>query len=155
MALERYTRGFEDEVEVLAQMSIGRMWDRMLGEFLDRWSQLQRLGLDADEMERELRAHLDGLSPKFEQDVARQSSGVAYNQGRSAQILTEQAEGRVQVVVRSEVLDENTCAPCASLDGAITEVGTPDYHALMPPSQCQGGDRCRGFYVPIRGGGDA
>jgi hypothetical protein len=53
--------------------------------------------------------------------------------------------------LRSEILDSNTCEACANLDSAVFEVGTPDFHTYMPPAQCLGGDRCRGFYVAISG----
>ena len=55
--------------------------------------------------------------------------------------------------MRSEVLDEATCATCADLDGMVFEVGTSDFDRYMPPAMCEGGDRCRGFYVVIAEGG--
>jgi len=74
---------------------------------------------------------------------------VAYNQGRAAEIKTAKEEGKARFVLRSEILDENTCSECMKWDGAIFEVGTPAFDEYMPPAQCLGGDRCRGFYVAI------
>jgi hypothetical protein len=150
MPLERYVNAFDDQAEVLATLDVGRMWDRMLREFLDEWVRLDRQGLSAEAIERAMEAHLDGLSDKPLLDLARQTSGVAYNQGRAAEIRSQPA---VEYVVRSEVLDQNTCAPCAELDGSIVAVGTPEFDALMPPARCEGGDRCRGFYVALGSGG--
>ena len=28
-------------------------------------------------------------------------------------------------------------------------IGTSEYFANMPPAQCDGGDLCRGFYIPV------
>jgi hypothetical protein len=119
----------------------------MLGEFLGRWVQLDRQGISDAEMEAELQAFMDGLSTKFEDDLARKASSVAYNQGRAAEVLSS---NQVDFVIRSEVLDANTCQTCAGLDGAIVEVASDDFQALMPPALCEGGDRCRGFYIPVR-----
>jgi len=33
------------------------------------------------------------------------------------------------------------------LHGEIVQLGTSDYFDLMPPSDCDGGGRCRGLYV--------
>lgn len=49
--------------------------------------------------------------------------------------------------MRSEQLDTNTCAPCDDLHGTITEVGSPEYFATLPPTGCRGGGRCRGVEV--------
>ncbi len=94
-------------------------------------------------------AFIDKLSMRPVEDLARQSSGVAYNEGRGAEILSQHEQGNVEHVVRSEVLDDNTCAACAALDGMVVRVDSPDFKALQPPAQCFGGNRCRGFYIAI------
>jgi hypothetical protein len=147
--LDRHVRAFEEQAEVLATMDIGQMWDRMLGEFLGEWERLNRQGLPDAELERELRAFMDGLSDKPTADLARKSSSVAYNQGRSASTLGAAEQGSAQFAVRSEVLDTNTCDECAALDGLVVEIGTPSYYEFLPPAKCLGGDRCRGFYVAV------
>ncbi len=149
MPLDRHIVAFEEQVNVLATLDVGEMWDRMLGEFLGEWGRLDRQGLDSTAMEAEMRSFMDGLSNKPEQRLARTSSGVAYNQGRSAEILSAGVEGLTEFVVRSEILDRNTCAVCARLDGSVFEVGSADYHTFLPPAQCLGGDLCRGFYVAV------
>ena len=99
-----------------------------------------------------MRAFMDGLSERPLTDLSRTSSGVSYNQGRNVEIKDAADSGDVQFVVRSEVLDTHTCRSCSFLDGEVFEVGTPDYERYMPPAECEGGDRCRGFYVAISGG---
>jgi len=154
MPLERHIAAFGEEVEVLATLDVGNMWDRLLGEFLNHWLPLDQAGVSETEMAAEMKSFMDGLSTKPEEDVARQSAGVAYNQGRSAEILSAAEDRGVEWVVRSEILDENTCEMCALLDGKDAQVGSADYKDLMPPRYCEGGRRCRGFYVAIGPGGE-
>ena len=152
MAVERSVVSYGEQVEILATMDVGKMWDRYLGEFLAEWERLNRLGLAEAEMERSMMAFMDELSTKPLEDLARQSSSVSYNAGRSKEILAQFNDGAATFVVRSEILDNNTCATCADLDGSVIDIGTPEYDYFMPPAHCSGGDRCRGFYVMIAGG---
>lgn len=146
----RQITAFEDQMEMLAVMDVGIMWDRLLGEFLGEWERLQRQQLSVDEIERALQAFMDSLSEKPVEDLARKGSSVAYNQGRQAAIVGSRAQA--QFVVRSEVLDSNTCDTCSKLDGTVIEVGHRDFYRFQPPALCEGGDRCRGFYIPLTGG---
>lgn len=134
------------EITKVAGLDVGAMWDRMLGEFLGQWSQLDRQKLPGAEIAAELQAFMDSLSEAPTEDMARTSAGVVYNQGRMA----EMESAGVERVVRSEVLDQATCEVCAQLDGEVYEVGTGEYYENAPPAKCEGGDRCRGFYVPLR-----
>lgn len=152
MALRRFVRAFRGEEEVTAQLTVGKLWDRLLGEFLGRWTELNRQDLPPAEIEAEMESFLDDLSEKPIQDLARTSSTVAYNEGRKAELLTALDTGKATFVVRSEVLDTNTCRPCEALDGAVFEIGTPEFREYQPPAKCDGRDRCRGFYVPIAEG---
>ncbi len=151
MALERHIAQLGEQSEILATMDVGKLWDRMLGEFLGEWERLNRQGLSADAMDRAMVGFMDDLSDKPIADLARQSSSVAYNQGRAAEILSAHVDRGVEFVVRSEILDSATCEACANLDSAVIEVGTPDFDEYMPPAKCEGGRNCRCFYVAIRG----
>lgn len=151
MAVRRHIQAFEGEVETLAGVDLDSMWARLLNEFLNEFARIERQGLSALDMDRELTAFMEGLSEKPVDDLARKSSSVAYNQGRNAEILTAREDGRAQFVIRSEILDDRTCAACAQLDGSIFEIGQPGYLEFMPPAKCLGGDRCRGFYVAVSG----
>lgn len=154
MPLARHIAVYEEHVEVLATMDMGKMWDRFLGEFLGEWERMNRLNLADDELERRMLAFIEDLSDAPVTDLARQTSGVAYNQGRGAEILSAAAEGVVEFVVRSEVMDANTCEFCSQIDGAVFDAGSDDYYRWHPPAGCAGQDRCRGFYVPVAGGGE-
>ena len=137
---------YAEHVEVLSTMDVGQMWDRLLGEFLGEWARLERANLPPAELDRRMTAFMEGLSEKPLADLARKSSTVAYNKGRSAEIL-EQA---IEWVIRSSILDPvRTCRPCELLDNEPFMVGTSEYFANEPPLQCLGGDRCQCFYIPV------
>jgi hypothetical protein len=140
---------FDEEIELVATLNVGAMWERLMGEFLAEWDRQRRAGRDGEDLDRALQEFMDALSDKPIADMARQSSTVAYNEGRDVAIRTAAERGLVSYVVRSEVLDQATCENCASLDGVVFEVGTPEYEMFQPPARCLGGDRCRGFYVPV------
>ncbi len=152
MALERHIAALGEQSEILATMDVGKLWDRMLGEFLGEWERLNLQKLSPDAMDREMVAFMDGLSDKPIEELARKSSSVAYNQGRAAEILSAHTDRGVDFVVRSAILEPGvTCDPCWNLDSAVIEVGTPDFDEYMPPAKCEGGRNCRCFYVAIRG----
>jgi hypothetical protein len=71
--------------------------------------------------------------------------GETLNNGRTAGIfaLTNPPE----FAMRSEQLDKETCAACTGLHGEITQVDSAEFYALLPPSGCYGGGRCRGVMV--------
>ena len=151
MPLEHHTQAFADEIQTLATLDIGQMWDRHLGEFLGEWTRLDRGQLPAAEMEKGMLAFMENLSDKPTIDLARKSSTVAYNRGRNAETLTAKEQGQAEFVIRSAILDQSTCGTCQLLDGAAYEIDSPDYWNDHPPLQCEGGDRCRCFYVVVPG----
>ena len=50
-------------------------------------------------------------------------------------------------VVRSAVLDRNTCGECNRLDGERYVYGSDVYYQDMPPNWCEGGNMCRCVYI--------
>lgn len=55
-------------------------------------------------------------------------------------------------IVRSEVLDENTCEPCQDVDGLEFDgVNDPDFARFRngPFVSCLGGSQCRGINIPL------
>lgn len=71
--------------------------------------------------------------------------GETLNLGRTAGAMS--LEQIPEFALRSEQLDKNTCGPCDELHGQIAVVNSPDFYALLPPSGCLGGGRCRGIMV--------
>jgi hypothetical protein len=78
--------------------------------------------------------------------MARASTSQVFNSGRNVSIL-ELAPQLQPDAIRVEVLDTNTCEPCRALDGQRFPIGSAEYLENQPPRQCDGGVRCRGFYV--------
>ena len=67
--------------------------------------------------------------------------------GREVELIKQ----GISRVIRSEILDTNTCGPCFDVDGQQFVVGGPDYHMIAngPYSDCDGKGRCRGLNVAI------
>jgi len=149
MPLDPQLAAFGEQAEVLGALNVGVMFDRLKGEFLAEYVRLERMGLSPAELERSMEGFLTSLSEKPLDDLARKSSGVAYNQGRSAEILSHP---EVEYVVYSSVLEATTCEPCRHLDGEPFEVGSPDYFNNQPGAQCLGGTRCRCIYIAVAEG---
>ncbi len=145
----KYVEEFDGEMRTQAAISIDNLWERMKGEFLNEWTTLNRQGLSPEEMERQLLDFLGDLSTGFEQDIARQSTGVAVSEGRDMAIKSAAEAGDVEFAVRSEILDEATCPPCELLDGTVYEIGSAEYDENMPPAKCDGGARCRGIMIAV------
>ena len=71
--------------------------------------------------------------------------GETLNMGRTAGALD--MPGPPEFAFRSEQLDKRTCDSCSRLHGQIAALGTSEYFALLPPSGCLGGGRCRGLMI--------
>ena len=151
MADDRHDDRLEEEAAVLAALATTKLWQRYMGEALDKYIELERQGFSASRIVQELEQFLVGLSEKPVADIARKTSAVSYNTGRNAEIVAAALEEKVEWVVRSEVLDSATCGPCAGLDNSMFRVGTNDFYEFAPPAKCLGGGRCRGFYIAIGG----
>jgi len=153
MPLEPQLVAFAEQAEVLSGINVGTMWDRLRGEFLAEFVRLDSQGLTPAELDRAMTGFMEGLSEKPLTELARKDSGVIYNQGRSAEILSQPA---VEFVVYSSILEASTtCDPCRHLDGEVFEVGTPDYFNNQPGAQCDGGTNCRCIYIAVASEGTA
>lgn len=130
-----------------ATIDVDSLFARLEGEIVAFLERAYGRGLTDDQVAAELDAFLGQLSDKPINELARQSTGKAFNLGRNVEL--QRQEERVAFVIRTEILDGNTCDPCAALDGTRYDVGSAEYFDNMPPAKCAGADRCRGFYVPV------
>lgn len=90
----------------------------------------------------------DALRAEFDTPIeraGREATNEAFALGRNLEAQERQDE--IGEVVRTEVLDENTCEPCSQLDGTVVVLNSPEYFRLMPPNLCEGREQCRGFYI--------
>lgn len=139
----------DGKAEVVAELNLGSMWDRLMGEALDAVVAANRRGLGATDAAAEVDKILSDLSPKYEASLARSDSAVAYNEGRSVEGRMLSETGQATYAIRTEVLDDRTCKSCAEFDGLVVEIDSQDFEAAMPPAYCEGGDNCRGFYIIV------
>ena len=133
-----------------ATIDAGALLSRLEDEAIAFLESAYRRGLTGEQIAAELEVFLSELSDKPVGQLARKSTTVAFNMGRDDEIKSRAEE--IAFVVRTEILDSATCGPCAGLDGTSYQVGTDAYEENMPPNKCDGGDRCRGFYVPVSNG---
>lgn len=83
------------------------------------------------------------------EDTARQGANVAHGLGRAAGQAALPAPAEVYA---SELLDNNTCGPCAEVDGRTyvdLEAALVDYPGAGGYVGCDGGSRCRGTLVLV------
>jgi hypothetical protein len=88
-------------------------------------------------------------SRKGIEDAARQAANVTHGLGRAAAQAAMPAPAEVYA---SELLDANTCGPCATVDGrtyATLADGLVDYPGAGGFVGCDGGSRCRGTLVLV------
>lgn len=139
----------ESVLLMTSALAVEEQWSRLLGAALAEYSRLYRQGLGVEEIARRVEEHLSGLSTKADELLARESSTVAYGEGRAVEIVAAKRRGEATYALRSEVLDEASCATCVTLDGTVVEIGSADFSELKPPAKCDGRERCRGFYIAV------
>lgn len=99
-----------------------------------------------------MQTHLREKAERLAHNMVLEQIGYVLNAGRTLAALGRDepilaARTQARWAMRSEQLDENTCAPCDTFHGELAAVGTPEYFALLPPSGCLGRGRCRGIMV--------
>jgi hypothetical protein len=102
--------------------------------------------LDPDDVALAVRAHLEALTDAFLQDMIGGAMTQAQNTGRRAVMAEQPAR-----IYASELLDQNTCTNCSSVD-AREYSGITDAEKDYPTGgyrDCQGGPRCRGTLVAV------
>jgi hypothetical protein len=134
------------QAEVTAGLDVSNLVQRLQGQVVAQYNDLAGTGATPESIASALSDYLAGLSAAQIESMARASTASVFNAGRNVTIL-ELAPQLEPTAVRVEVLDKNTCDPCAALDGKAFKIGTPAYLENQPPRQCDGMQRCRGFYV--------
>jgi hypothetical protein len=104
-------------------------------------------GLSREEVANQTGAYLSGLAHSMLRDRLGGALSTAMNAGRRAVMK----EGPAARYYSSELLDANTCASCAAVDG--TEYASlSDSERDYPAGgfvECAGGDRCRGTVIAV------
>jgi hypothetical protein len=117
-------------------------------EALRRWTP----GMDAEDLSRGVRDHLESLSDSFTAD----NLGGALSHAETTGRMNTMMSGPSAALYASEVLDANTCGPCHQINGKwlgnSDEPGIEAKIAAIYPRGyvgCLGRDRCRGQVVSI------
>jgi hypothetical protein len=131
--------------EVRATLDLNSMYDRLRAEAIRLLEDYSQQGLSGQELADAVVAGLRDLGDTTIDQAGRGAATEAFNLGRN--LAAQGARDQISEVVRTEILDRNTCDPCRSLDGFTTTVNGPGYFENMPPNSCDGGDFCRGFYM--------
>jgi hypothetical protein len=133
-----------EAAELAAHARVGPAW---------LWSKLTQVAMETGGSRiadvTAVRESLLGASIRAAYDLARQATNVTYAQGRLSGI---KAMPEPVAVYASELLDGNTCTPCADIDG-VQFASLADALLAYPDGglygRCDGGDRCRGTLVVI------
>ena len=133
---------------VSVDLDVSDLTTRLEREALRLINDLSQQGIEGDELAEQVQAGLASLSDAPIDRAARGATSESFNLGRN--LAAQDRVGEVAEVVRSEVLDANTCRPCRALDGTTYRVNTPAYFEFMPPNKCDGRELCRGFYLYLR-----
>lgn len=102
----------------------------------------------ASEVGAEVKSYLAGLSDSFLAEQANAAIMQAINTGRREFMRANKPEH----VYASELMDENTCPPCAEVDGTewdTVEAAEADAYPAGGYIDCDGGARCRGTLVAV------
>lgn len=135
----------EDDTELddLTDLTDGRLANEIQARITSAAARYTLLGLTGkalwDAVEKEVGEGSTGY-------VDRIATGVAnkvLNFGRSREM--EARKDEIDRYEQSELLDQNTCPPCAEDDGKTAS--NPDDLPGAPNPDCEGGDYCRGFIV--------
>lgn len=117
-------------------------------EALRRWTP----GMDAEDVSRGVRDHLESLSDSFLADNLGGALSHAETTGRANTMLSAPS----MAIYASEVLDGATCGPCREINGKwIANSDDPDAQAKISAVYprgyvgCLGRDRCRGQLVGV------
>jgi len=135
----------EEAFRVRADIDLTDFYERLRKETLQQYADLSQQGYRGEELADRIIGALNNLSDEPIEKAARGAATEAFNLGRNLE-TQKQADG-IREVVRTEILDPNTCDPCRNLDGFTTTVNGPGYFENMPPNHCNGRDLCRGFYL--------
>jgi hypothetical protein len=134
-----------EAVRVGVEIDISEIGGRLEREAMRLISDLMQQGYTGDDLADRVSAGLMDLSDKPVLEAARGAATESFNLGRN--LGAQDATDQIKSVVRTEVLDENTCEPCRILDGFTCEMNSPEYFENMPPNGCDGRDLCRGFFM--------
>jgi hypothetical protein len=136
-----------EAITVGVEIDISELAGRLEREAMRLINDLSQQGFSGEELANRVSAGLINLSDAPITAAARGASSESFNLGRN--LAAQSSSGQITNVVRTEILDENTCPPCQALDGVTVTLNSEEYFRLMPPNLCDGRELCRGFYLYV------
>lgn len=137
-----------DQARVTTDLDVTRLVTTLQEQTVAEFNRLAGAQAGPTALADGLEAYFSSLTDRRIADMARQSTPLAFNQGRHVGILEHRAQlGDYAIRVEVDPTDPNTCEPCQDLNGVSFKIGSPGYMANQPPAHCLGKLRCRGFYV--------
>ena len=137
---------------VAVEIDVSTIAQRLEAEALRLIKQFSQQGLEGQALADAVSEGLRQLSDAPITKASRGATSEAFNLGRN--LVAQEKEAEIEQVVRTEILDASTCAPCRALDFSISKkvytVNTPEYFEFMPPNKCNGRELCRGFYIYLK-----
>ena len=94
-----------------------------------------------------LQDRLSGLSEKSVRNAMAEATNKIFGLARNAEAMKHKEQ--IEIVIRSEVMDEKTCGPCKQVDGLEFSLDSPEADSFLagPYVDCDGGDNCRGINI--------
>jgi len=135
----------EEAIRVRASIDLAEIVSRLQNEDARLIADYSQRGLTGPALANAVTSDLEAMFGTSLERTGREATHEAFALGRNLEAQS-QADS-IGGVVRSAILDENSCPPCVGLDGQTYTFNSADYFNDMPPNHCDGGEQCRCLYI--------
>lgn len=135
-------------VKVLSQIAVKKMADKLANEWK---GELIRQRLVGQVASNNLRSVLVDLSQNVFKNEMQETANQTFGIGRASEAM--KVKDQIEKVLRSEVMDDNTCSECAKIDGGEYDPNDPAVQDFIGGGyiDCEGGpERCRGINIFVK-----
>lgn len=135
----------DDELDDLADLTDARLANEIQARITAAATRFALLGLVGQALWDAISREVGDGSTGWLDRIATGTTNKVLNFGRAREM--EDRKDEIDRYEQSELLDQNTCGPCAADDGKTAS--DPDDLPGAPNPDCEGADLCRGFIVAI------
>jgi hypothetical protein len=145
MLAEGRTKATKKPFSFSVEATISDWENELTKRVVARTLDYMRDGLEGADLVKKVSGDVMSASDGWLSRLADEAARAAVAGGRDAAF--RELDGEIASYVRSEVMDRNTCEPCAAGDGHEW----PSYDEIdwQPGDDCEGGDACRGQIIPV------
>jgi hypothetical protein len=132
-------------VGFLARLAIRAIIDKLTNEWKGEIINQRLVGEVATDR---LRERLTSLSENIFKNEMQETANQTFGIGRATEAM--KVKDQIKKVIRSEVMDENTCKPCEAIDEQEYDIDDPALDDFIAGGyiNCEGGpERCRGINI--------